>query len=143
MAFAKLPMEEALFALRLENQALHAKVRLLAGGTDGEELAGVILERDEECRAKETEIGLLTQQVGIMERRLEEHKGFQTEYEVMDLSSFTYRYFQFRPFCPDHHSRSTGTTNSAQRHGKVSSRRGGRTQDCKCRIDGQIGGHEK
>ena len=91
-------MEEALFALRLENQALHAKVRLLAGGTDGEELAGVILERDEECRAKETEIGQLTQQVGIMERRLEEHKEFQTEYEVMALSSLHPDIFSFVHF---------------------------------------------
>lgn len=44
------------FHYQLELEQLQAKVRLLAGGCNGEQLAEVLLEREEELRAKEVEV---------------------------------------------------------------------------------------
>lgn len=47
------PSEQTMFNMRLQLQQLQAKVEFLAGGTDGEQLADLLMEKEEEGRAKD------------------------------------------------------------------------------------------
>lgn len=47
------PSERTMFNMRLQLQQLQAKVEFLAGGTDGEQLADLLMEKEEEGRAKD------------------------------------------------------------------------------------------
>ena len=59
-----------------------AKVRLLAGGTDGEQLAEVLLDREEELRTKDIEIQNLTLQFQAAALEGEAFEADRSEYEV-------------------------------------------------------------
>lgn len=47
------PSEQTMFNMRLQLQQLQAKVEFLGGGTDGEQLADLLMEKEEEGRAKD------------------------------------------------------------------------------------------
>jgi hypothetical protein len=59
-----------------------AKVRLLAGGSDGEQLAEVLLDREEELRTKEYELAILTRQVHAASEELTSFESDRSEYTV-------------------------------------------------------------
>jgi hypothetical protein len=73
------------FNMQLELEQLQAKVRLLAGGTDGEQLAEVLLDREEELRSKEGEIIELRRKLQSMSSDLVAFEADRTEYEVRKL----------------------------------------------------------
>lgn len=70
------------FNMQLELEQLQAKVRLLAGGTDGEQLAEVLLDREEELRAKEGEILELSRKLQAASSDLVAFEADRAEYEV-------------------------------------------------------------
>jgi len=57
-------------------------VRLLAGGTDGEQLAEVLLDREEELQAKDLEIDRLSRQCQATTMELQAFEADRSEYEV-------------------------------------------------------------
>jgi len=65
-----------------------AKVRLLAGGSDGEQLAEVLLDREQELRAKEYELAILTRQVHAASEELTSFESDRSEYEVTRKKRF-------------------------------------------------------
>ena len=67
------------FQLSLELEQLQAKVRLLAGGTDGEQLAEVLLDREEELRMKDGQISQLTSALLDFESDRNEYEVFLLE----------------------------------------------------------------
>mmetsp|Transcript_48387 Transcript_48387/g.95932 ORF Transcript_48387/g.95932 Transcript_48387/m.95932 type:complete len:403 (+) Transcript_48387:60-1268(+) len=75
--------DDAKFHMQLELDQLQAKVRLLAGGTDGEQLAEVLLEREEELRAKEYELANATRQLHAVSQEVSSFESDRSEYEAM------------------------------------------------------------
>jgi hypothetical protein len=73
---------DATFHLQLELEQMQAKVRLLAGGTDGEQLAEVLLDREEELRAKESDIIELSRKLQTASSDLLAFEADRGEYEV-------------------------------------------------------------
>lgn len=83
------------FNLLLQIQQLQDKCAYLAGGTDGVQLAEVLMEKEEECRMKDREIAVLYEKVkgtlGVvaeMEKEKEVLKGVmrQQESNILDLT---------------------------------------------------------
>jgi hypothetical protein len=83
------------FNLLLQIQQLQDKCAYLAGGTDGVQLAEVLMEKEEECRMKDREIAVLHGKVegtlGVvaeMEKEKEVLKGVvrQQESNILDLT---------------------------------------------------------
>lgn len=75
-------MDDATFNMQLELQQLQAKVRFLSGGTDGEQLAEVLLDREEELRSKESQIYELGLQLQAASSSLAAFEADRVEYEV-------------------------------------------------------------
>ncbi len=66
------PQEETHFNLKLQIEQLQEKVKFLAGGTTGEELAEVLMEKEEEGRGKDRHIAALEAHAAELGQRLTE-----------------------------------------------------------------------
>ncbi len=70
------------FHLQLEIEQLQAKVRLLAGGTDGEQLVDVLLEREDEICTLIREKKQMFQELKVVSDSCALYETERSQYEV-------------------------------------------------------------